>query len=263
MIFVVYLSFTVYKYVSEWKARIFLEKELDIAKKIQESFLPKEIACPGTLDISAAMFTARQVGGDLYDFVEIVPAKFGVMIGDVSGKGIPASLFMAMVVGAFRSFSKQDLPPQDILLHLNAKLVKESSSNLFVTVFYSIFDIPKKVFHYANAGHMPVLYLSLGGEPQFLDVEEGMPLGLLEGNYCGRSINFEKGDLFVYYTDGVTEATNSKLELYGKERFIATVRANLEFSSRDILEAVSQDIRRFEPKTRQHDDITLIVVKVL
>ena len=262
IIFIVYVSFTVYKYVSEWKKRLILEKELDIAKKIQESFLPKEIPQVRRLDISAVMFTARQVGGDLYDFIELGKDKLGVMIGDVSGKGIPASLFMAMVVGAFRSFAKQGVEPEDTLFHLNSKLTKEAPSNLFVTVFYSIFDVEQRAFIYANGGHMPVLYLSKG-KVKFLDVEEGMPLGVIEGGYSVNKINFEKGDVFIYYTDGVTEAANSKLEFYGKERLTAVVEANFNLSAKEILEAIAKDVRKFEPKTKQHDDITVIVVKII
>jgi CHASE2 domain-containing sensor protein len=263
IVFLVYLAFTVYKYVGEWKSRLILEKELDIAKKIQESFLPKEISAVKGLDVAAAMFTARQVGGDLYDFAELSTTRFGVTIGDVSGKGIPASLFMAMVVGTFKSFTKEGIKPQDTLLYLNNKLVKEASSNLFVTVFYSVFDMEKMSFSYANGGHMPVLYFSQGLKPAFLDVDEGMPLGLMEGSYSGKSIDFKKGDTFIYYTDGVTEATNTKLELYGNDRLIAAVGANQGFSAKEILEAISKDIRKFEPKSRQHDDITLIVVKIV
>lgn len=262
VIFLMYSAFTVYKYVSEWKTRVVMEKELDIAKKIQESFLPKEVPAIKGLDVHAAMFTARQVGGDLYDFVEFSRNSFGVMIGDVSGKGVPASLFMALTAGAFRSFAKEDIKPQDTLSFLNSKLVKEAASNLFVTIFYSIFDMEKKSFIYANGGHMPVLYLSEGQEAAFLDVDEGMPLGLMEGIYSSKTLNFKKGDIFIYYTDGVTEATNPKLELYGKERLIAAVTANQKLPAKEILEALSKDIRKFEPKTKQHDDITLIVVKV-
>jgi CHASE2 domain-containing sensor protein len=262
VIFLVYLAFTVYKYVGEWKSRLILEKELDIAKKIQESFLPKEISAIKGLEVATAMFTARQVGGDLYDFVQFSPLKFGVMIGDVSGKGIPASLFMAMVVGAFKFFTKESIKPQDTLLYLNNKLVKEASSNLFVTVFYSVFDMEKMSFSYANGGHMPVLYFSRDAKPAFLDVDEGMPLGLMEGSYSGKSLSFKQGDVFIYYTDGVTEAANAKLELYGNDRLIKVVTANQGFSAKEILEAISKDIRKFEPKARQHDDITLVVVKV-
>jgi CHASE2 domain-containing sensor protein len=262
VIFLVYLACTVYKYVAEWKTRLLFEKELDIAKKIQESFLPKTIQPPQNLDIAGTMFTARQVGGDLYDFVEFSKGKFGVMIGDVSGKGIPASLFMAMVAGAFRSCAQGQVKPEEALLNLNSKLIKEAASNLFVTIFYSIFDLEEKVFTYTNGGHMPVLHLHQDKKFEFLDVDEGMPLGLLEGNYCSRSVKFRSGDIFIYYTDGVTEATNSRLELYGKERLVSVAHNSKDFDAAKILEAISKDIRRFEPRTKQHDDITLIVVKI-
>jgi len=136
-----YMSLTLYKYISEWKKRLLLENELKIAKKIQESFLPKSIPRMDGLEIEATMFTAREVGGDLYDFRAFDDGTLGVMIGDVSGKGVPASLFMAMVTSEFKFFAMPGAPPEAVLTGLNSKLVKESSSNLFVTVFYLIFDM--------------------------------------------------------------------------------------------------------------------------
>ena len=257
-----YLSFTMYKYIAEWKNRIVLENELGIAKKIQESFLPKSEPAIEGVDISASMLTARQVGGDLYDFVDPGPGKFGVMIGDVSGKGVPASLFMAMVVGSFKFFSKLSPIPKEVLSNLNLKLVAESASDLFVTVFYAIFDMKEKSILYSNGGHLPVMRVSREGEVLFLDSKDGMPLGLTEGIYSEEKAKFKKGDIFVFYTDGVTEAMDSKSELYGKERLERVVRSKIGLSAHEILKAVDKDVRRFEPKAKQHDDITLIVVKV-
>lgn len=263
IIFSVYIATTLHKYLSEWKKRILFEKELDIAKKIQESFLPKKILAVEGLDIYASMFTARQVGGDLYDFVEFAPDKIGIMIGDVSGKGIPASLFMAMTVGAFRSFLNKEANPEEILYKLNTKLINDaSSSNLFVTVFYSIFDLKNKTFMYANGGHMPVLYLNKGKSPEFLDVDDGLPLGLIDGPYSGRRIGFKKGDLFIFYTDGVTEAMNTKSEMYGRQRLVTIAEHNQNLPAKDIAESIAKDIRKFEPQSRQHDDITLIAIKI-
>ncbi|MCX5679973.1 MAG: CHASE2 domain-containing protein [Candidatus Omnitrophica bacterium] len=126
----VFLSITLYKYITEWKKRLLFENELDIAKRIQESFLPKSLPEAHGLVLYPAMFTAKQVGGDLYDFVELPRGRLGVMIGDVSGKGVPASLFMAMTTGAFRFFAVEDLPPHEVLKKLNEKLTRESSTNL-------------------------------------------------------------------------------------------------------------------------------------
>lgn len=266
-----HLSLTLYKYVKEWKHRLLMENELDIAKKIQESFLPKTAPAVEGIEVSACMFTARQVGGDLYDFATFSEDKFGIMIGDVSGKGVPAALFMAMVVGAFRSFALPGAKPEEVLARLNEKLVKESAHNLFVTVFYSIFDMKAKSFIYGNGGHLPVLYLpaltsatyavaTVG--PQFLDVKEGAPLGLMDGPYTGGEIKFGKGDTFIFYTDGITEAMNQKSDMYGKERLQAAAEKNRALSAEKLAAAIEKDVRKFEPKSQQHDDITIIVVKI-
>ncbi|MDO8525857.1 MAG: CHASE2 domain-containing protein [Candidatus Omnitrophota bacterium] len=259
----IYLSCTLYKYISEWKKRLILENELGIAKTIQESFLPKSLPATPGLDISAKMLTARQVGGDLYDFIEFSGTRLGVMIGDVSGKGVPASLFMAMVTGAFKFFAATDTNPDDTLNSLNEKLVKESSSGLFVTVFYAILDLQTGTMLYGNGGHLPALFLREKEEPKFLDTTEGAPLGLMEGNYSSGSIDIRKGDTIIFYTDGVTEAMNSKREMYGTGRLSTVVRKNRHLSSQDILAAVEKDVRSFEPKSEQHDDITAIVVKIV
>ena len=258
----VYLSCSLYKYVMEWKKRLVLENELQIAKKIQESFLPKKMPGDKRIDVSAAMLTARQVGGDLYDFLEFGSGKLGVMIGDVSGKGIPASLFMTMVVGAFKFFAAVETTPSDTLANLNEKLIRESSSQLFVTMFYAIFDFNKQTMMYANGGHLPVLYLTKNKPPAFLDVKEGCPLGIIEGSYSCGQIKFNRQDTFVFYSDGITEAMNARNELYENERLLSVVEKNKGLSSKDLLQAIEADVQKFEPKRIQHDDITLIVVKI-
>lgn len=257
-----YLSIASYKYLGEWRGRIALDRELDIAKKIQESFLPKNIPRVNGIDIAARMITARKVGGDLYDFVEFSPDEFGIMIGDVSGKGIPASLFMAMVSGAFKSFALPEVKPEQVLLNLNYKLVKESSSNLFVTVFYAIFDMRNKVLRYANGGHLPVLYLTKNKASIFLNVEDGAPLGLMDGAYSGGEKRFEEGDIFIFYTDGVTEAMNAKDKMYGVERLASIVENNRKSAPEALLDIIEKDLRKFEPKAAQHDDITIIAAKI-
>lgn len=260
-----YISLTLYKYIREWKHRLLIENELEIAKKIQESFLPKSTPSVKGVEVSACMFTAKQVGGDLYDFVAFDgdgSGKFGVMIGDVSGKGVPAALFMAMVTGAFRSFALPGRSPEKVLEELNLKLSKESASNLFVTVFYMIFDMANRSAVFGNGGHLPVLRLPKSGAAQFLDVKEGAPLGLMEGPYSGGEVKFEKGDTFIFYTDGITEAMNQKSDMYGKERLEAVAAKNRALGATALAAAIEKDVRRFEPKSQQHDDMTIIAVKI-
>lgn len=258
----VYLLLTFHKYITEWQSRSVLENELDIARKIQASFLPKNVPASSDLEISAKMITASRVGGDIYDFIEFEKGHIGIMIGDVSGKGVPASLFMAMVAGAFKSFALSGDAPEKALSGLNEKLVKESQSGLFVTMFYAVIDPAKGAMIYGNGGHLPALYLPRSGDPKFLDTEEGTPLGLIEGDYSGGKIKFNKGDIIVFYTDGVTEAMNAKRQMFGSDRLLNVVQKNSNLSSEELVLAIEKSIKKFEPKSDQHDDITIIVVKV-
>ena len=260
---VLHLSLTLYKYAIEWKKRLLMENELEIAKKIQESFLPKSLPSVAGVEVAAVMFTARQVGGDLYDFITFGEKRLGVMIGDVSGKGVPASLFMAMVIGAFKSFALPGAKPEAVLAGLNTKLCTESSSNLFVTVFYTIFDMERSIMQYTNGGHLPVIHITKDGKLDFLDVDEGAPLGLMDGPYSGKDVKFDKGDDFIYYTDGITEAMDARSEMYGKERLAAVVQKNKHLTSQKLLEVIEKDVRKFEPKSSQHDDMTIIVVRIV
>lgn len=263
VLILLYISLTLYKYIAEWKKMLLLENELGIAKKIQQSFLPTSLPSVPGVDMDAAMFTARQVGGDLYDFKMFADSRLGVMVGDVSGKGVPASLFMAMVASEFKFLATQDTPPESVLSSLNARIGAESTSNLFVTMFYMIFDLKNKRARYSNGAHLPAIHLDAASEVRLLDVPEGTPLGLVESGYLGRDLNINKGDIFVFYTDGVTEAMNSRRELYTEERLVKVVKASKGLPSKELLRAVEKDIRSFEPVSKQHDDITLIVIKMV
>ena len=263
VLILLYLAIVIYRYIGEWKRTLLMEKELDIAKKIQESFLPTSLPAISGIDISAAMFTARQVGGDLYDFKVFDGSRLGIMIGDVSGKGVPASLFMAMTASEFKFLATQNASPESVLSALNARIVGESTSNLFVTMFYMIFDLKNNKARYSNGAHLPVIYLKPSGETELLDVPEGTPLGLVDSDYLGRDLNINKGDIFVFYTDGVTEAMDSRRELYSEERLIRIIKASNALSAKEMIGAIEKDIRSFEPRSKQHDDITLIVIKMV
>jgi sigma-B regulation protein RsbU (phosphoserine phosphatase) len=259
----IYIFLTLFKYIKEWRKRLVLENELDIARNIQESFLPKKVPSLEGVELAAHMATARQVGGDLYDLLELGPGRLGIMIGDVSGKGIPASLFMAMVSREFKFLATPQARPEEVLFALNNRLARESTSNLFVTVFYLIFDTAAGTVDYSNGGHMPVMYLGRSAKKAaFLDVSEGAPLGLMEGPYSGGRLDFGEDDILVLYTDGVTEAMNSRGEMYGRERLSAVVEMHREMTAAGLLKMIEKDVRRFEPRSSQHDDITLIVIKI-
>lgn len=260
-ILTVFLGLMLYRFAIEWKKRLMIESELSIAKKIQCSFLPAALPRMDGVDMAAEMLTAQQVGGDMYNFLEFNKDRLGIMVGDVSGKGIPASLFMALVTGEFKFFSGDNISPETTLANLNERLVRDSASNLFVTMYYLILDMKSHTLSCGNAGHLPVLHVSKD-RVDFLDVSEGMPLGLVEGKYSGRVASFDKGDIFILYTDGITEAMNRNSELYGKDRLAMLVSRSRHLTAKDIVKVIMRDIRQFESGSEQHDDITVIAVKV-
>ena len=257
-----YLGLTFRKYIVEMHKREVIENELSIAKDIQQSFLPK--AKPGIegVAIEAKMLTAHQVGGDLYDFIDISRKKAGVMIGDVSGKGVPAALYMAKVVSEFKSYAKEGLA-SNAVLKLNDRLVQESGSNLFVTLSYLIFDMEKRTLNFSIGGHLPTLMFREGEEePRYLDLKEGMPLGLMESSFSDDTIEIKKGDLFILYTDGVTEAMNKRRKMFGTEKLADIVRTNRTRPLRDIVDLIHKEVRIYEGRLPQHDDITVVAIRV-
>lgn len=257
---VIYVILTFKKYVTETQKREVLEKELNIAKDIQRSFLPSIIPDIGGIQLNAKMFTAKQVGGDLYDIFELDGNRLGMMIGDVSGKGVPAALFMAKVVSVFKSFALH-VSPAAAINDVNERLVKESNTNLFVTMTYAIFDTASRKVTFAMGGHLPTLMVSPDGSVKMLDTKEGAPLGLISGDFSEHETSYEPGSLFVFYTDGVTEAMNTKEQMFGQDRLVKVVTRFKDRSPAEIVDAVHKAVAAFEGKDRQHDDITIIAVR--
>ncbi|MFH1791266.1 MAG: CHASE2 domain-containing protein [Candidatus Omnitrophota bacterium] len=257
-----YLGLTFRKYLVETQKRELLEKELSIAKNIQESFLPMaKPEVPG-VDIEVKMVTAKQVGGDLYDFVHISDTKAGVMIGDVSGKGVPAALYMAKVVSEFKPFAREETTDKTLTL-LNDRLVAESASSLFVTIAYIIFDLGEMKLRFSLGGHLPIIMMRQGEDkPRLLDLKVGMPLGMMECPFEEGIHDIRDGDMFVLYTDGVTEAMDVKNEMFGEEKLAELVLKNREQSAGEIVKTIHNAVSAFAGRAPQHDDITVIAVRI-
>ncbi|MFH1877996.1 MAG: PP2C family protein-serine/threonine phosphatase, partial [Candidatus Omnitrophota bacterium] len=258
----VYIVFTMKKYVTEMHKREILEKELDIAKNIQQSFLPSEIPSVGGLDINVKMLTARQVGGDLYDILQLDENRLAVMLGDVSGKGVPAALFMARVVSVFKTYAGKGTGAAEVLAKVNERLVAESGSGLFVTLTYKIFDVRAGTVSFAIGGHMPTLLITPGGKVEFLDTEEGLPIGMIESGFSEKNMEYEPGSIFVLYTDGVTEAMNARGEMFGKDRLESLAKKLNGMPAREVVDAIHKAVSDFAGKAKQYDDITVMAVKV-
>lgn len=261
-LFGVYLGVTLVRYIGEISIREKIQKELAVASSIQKCFLPAEIPSMPGLDIAADMRTAKEVGGDLYDFVKLDENRLGIMIGDVSGKGIPAALFMAKVDTLFRVYSKVSELPSRTIEMLNNEIASDERSGLFTTLAYAIFDTKNKRLLFSDAGHVPAILMH-NNKPEKLASEDGMAVGIMEGmTFSDKTISLSGGDMAVFYTDGVSEARDLKGNEFGIERLIGLINRFRTFSAKDIVSSVLNELKVFQGRAVQHDDITIIVVKV-
>jgi sigma-B regulation protein RsbU (phosphoserine phosphatase) len=209
------------------------------------------------------MVAAKFVGGDLYDFVEIDDRHLGIMIGDVSGKGVPAALFMAMTVSNFRFHTKTENEPLKVITDLNNQISTESSAGLFVTMSYIVVDDESRKLTIVDAGHLPVIYAGKTKEVSTLTATGGMALGIMDGvEFNRQQVAINSGDVFVLYTDGVTEARNTRKEEFGEERLKDAVSKYKTLPATDITKKIYEDILSFRGRAPQHDDITIIVLKI-
>jgi hypothetical protein len=237
------------------------KSELRIASDIQRSFLPERIPPVFGFDLAATSIPAMEVGGDFYDFIP-GDGKLGIVIADVSGKSVPAALFMALSRTIVRVNATHHEKGTDVLKDANDLIAADSRLGMFVTLFYGVLDQEARSLVYANAGHPPPLLLR-GSSNSFeqLDVT-GIALGAMGGvEYEERRIDLHSGDVLVLYTDGISEAVDYALQPYGLERFRSIVERSRDLSAQGILDKILDDVSEFSHGQDQFDDITMVVVK--
>jgi serine phosphatase RsbU (regulator of sigma subunit) len=241
-----------------------LEEELAIGHKIQLSLLPQSCPAVPGWEFAAAYRPARHVGGDLYDFIPLPgePSHLGMVIADVTGKGIPAALFMAFSRTVIRSEAMNGRSPATILQRANRLIVRDIRYRLFLSAFYATLDTRSGRLVYANGGHNWPLWLRAApGETHWLAVP-GFVLGAFQDvELPEQAIDVRPGDILVFYTDGVTEARNPNGDLFGEERLRATVQANADASPQQLQETIVTAVEGFADGTPLSDDLTLFVVK--
>lgn len=244
-----------------------LQQELDIANVIQTSILPKTFPPfpeRKEFDIFAKMTPAKEVGGDLYDFFMIDKYRLGVVIGDVSGKGIAAALLMAVCKTLLKATAYKGMPADNILSEVNNILFEESPSNMFVTVFYGVLDTRSGAFEYSNGGHNSPYLISTDGKVQPLADIGGMLLGALKDmEYESNVIMLKPGDNLFFYTDGVTEAFNKDNEEFQESRLEQILDKKNSLSTNDIIRHVFENVQAFADGVEQSDDITCLALKYL
>jgi sigma-B regulation protein RsbU (phosphoserine phosphatase) len=253
--------------VREHDQLLALRHELGIAADIQQSILPRSFpAFPERrdFDLYASMIPAREVGGDFYDFFLVDPDRLGLLIADVSGKGIPAALFMAVSRTLLKAHALEGLPPGECLERVNKRLCLDNGSEMFVTVFYAVLDTRTGAVEYGNAGHNPPYVLRRGGAVEPLERTGDMVLGAIEAApYHAKSARLEPGDTLLLYTDGVTEAMDVADALFGDERLSAYLGGANGVEARTLIDGLVEAVRAFAGDTPQSDDLTALAVRYL
>ncbi|MHB9098040.1 MAG: SpoIIE family protein phosphatase [Syntrophales bacterium] len=240
------------------------ESELKIARTIQMSFLPKNFPpFPENVefDIYATLVSAKEVGGDLYDFFLLDGDHLFFSIGDVSGKGVPAALFMAAAKTLMKGTASREISPAEVLQRVNHELCRENDSMMFVTVFCGILNFRTGEVRYSNAGHNPPLVLRTGRPPEWLPLPDGFLLGTMEDSlYETRQILLAPGDTLLLYTDGVTEAMNGEKLFYEERRLIRVTEEHGHEPPEGLVREILQSVRAFAGSEPQSDDITMLAL---
>jgi sigma-B regulation protein RsbU (phosphoserine phosphatase) len=235
-----------------------LRQELYTAAHIQHAILPNKFPNQAKFDLFAELHTAREVGGDFYDFFELPDGRIGLIIADVSDKGIAAALFMATSHAMLRSTALIMPEPKLCLAHANDALSRDNDAAMFVTVFYAVFDPTTGQLVYTNAGHNPPLLLT--DKVHSLKSTDGVALGVMEGlSYSQQSVILAPGTRLLLYTDGVTEAINARQQLFSMDRLVSLLKNN-DHNVRDLIQMIIDQVRRFAGDTPQSDDITLLAL---
>jgi sigma-B regulation protein RsbU (phosphoserine phosphatase) len=240
-----------------------LERELELAREIQSSFLPRAFPDVAGYTIAAYYSPARHVGGDFFDFFELSgTSRLGIVIADVTDKGVPAALFMALSRTLLRATAIDGSPPADVLKQTNRLILEDSRAGLFVTCFYAVLNQRSGELIYANGGHnYPLLYRSATRTIETLRAR-GIVLGIMsEPEFEQRTTLLERGDVALLYTDGVTEAANIDHELFGDERLEAVLAQHHQRRPQEIIQAVLAAVSDFVGDANQSDDITMVIIR--
>lgn len=242
-----------------------LEKELDVAREIQRKILPEKNPDIEGISISSVFIPAFEVGGDYYDFFKLDNDKIGLIIADVSGKGISAAFIMAEIKGIFESLCKTLSGPKEILINANEILFTTLDKKTFVSAAFGVMDLKKNTLHLARAGHCPLLMVRDGIVTNLKP--SGIALGICERDFFSEtleeiSLDLKEQDILVLYTDGITEAKNSYLEDFGESKFENIILENSRSEPDEISSRVIQEVTLFSQSLAQYDDITLVIFKL-
>ncbi|MCL4523214.1 MAG: PP2C family protein-serine/threonine phosphatase [Acidobacteria bacterium] len=239
-----------------------LAQEIELAAQVQQRLLPSAPPVRNGFDIAGRMMAARTVGGDYFDYIELPQGDLGIVIADVSGKGVAAALLMPSVEMALRMDAPSASHTNQVIRNLSNVLFEVTEEDRFVTLFYGKLDVSERLLEYTNAGHLPPLLLRAASPaPQWLEAG-GIVTGLVaDAEYDCAQVRIEPGDTLVLYTDGLTEATNAAGEQFTRRRLVELVRQKQGLSAQDLISAIHNAVLAFRGSDSLEDDLTLIVVR--
>lgn len=244
-----------------------VKQELQIARKVQQSFLPDQTPDIAGLDIAAVCNPAYETGGDYYDFIQVNDGRLAVTIGDVSGKGIEAAFYMTFTKGVLHALCTDYTSTIEILSKFNTLFRKNARKGTFISLIFGLIDIENNEFRFSRAGHNPLLYFNSKENTLKEFRPDGIGLGMasediFRKNICETSIKFQSDDILVLFTDGVVEATNRLNKYYGDARLHKLIKQNKNLTSEKILQKLTDDLVKFGDGADQHDDMTVLVIKM-
>lgn len=243
-----------------------ISRELEIAREIQANMLPDAYPVCESFELAGSYCSAKEVGGDYYDFIEFDENHIGVVIADVSGKSLPGMLVMLLTRDIVKRFTRNLKSPAEILIDVNNELLKNIKKGMFVTMFIGILDKREGTFNFASAGHNPLIYVRAADGKSDLIKTKGFPLGMMPGKVFEKriesaSVKLKPGDFVIQYTDGINEAQNEAGEEYGLDRFVETLESNHAMAADELTKEILRHHQMFVGKAEQYDDITLLSLK--
>ncbi len=239
-----------------------LERELQLAREIQLSILPRKLPNKKGYDLGALIVAAQAVGGDFFDIFPLDRNHLGIVIGDVTDKGVPAAIYMAQTRALLRAKASPDLSPVQTLRLVNDLLLKTNDSGMFVTVLYGSLNLPTGDLQYARAGHETPLLLRSSGETAVLPFKTGVPLGIIDRPLIDEShITIQAGELLLLYTDGVTDGLNLSTDATGTQGLQRIMSAAIDLEAQDFCTNISQTIHKLQEGKPQFDDVTLLAIR--
>jgi serine phosphatase RsbU (regulator of sigma subunit) len=247
--------------------RMLAKDELEIARDIQVGLQPEQNPVFPGVEIAVFYQPAKEVGGDYYNLLAIDETRFGLMVGDVSGKGLPAALYAVKLQGLFEILIKHQAMPQAMLSRINEIIANRLKKQFFVTAVAAVFDLGTNQILLSRAGHMPPLYVrNQGNESEWL-LPDGIGIGLKAADgfdlqLAEKSLPFEKGDMFVFYTDGITEAMDMQGREFGESRLRQVVMEHARATASDVKDTVVASLTQFIGKAFLKDDATLVIVRI-